>query len=85
MEQALTHAQTLARGMVLELEHPEAGATRALGCPVHFSATPTRIDRPAPRLGEHTREVLAESGYGDPEIAALVAAGVVHVAPPIAP
>jgi len=85
MEQALNHAQTLSRGMVLELEHPEAGVTRALGCPVHFSATPTRIDRPAPRLGEHTREVLAECGYGDPEIDALVAAGVVHVAPPIAP
>ena len=85
MEQALNHAQTLSRGMVLELEHPEAGSTRALGCPVHFSATPTRVDRPAPRLGEHTREVLAESGYGDPEIDALVAAGVVHVAPPIGP
>jgi crotonobetainyl-CoA:carnitine CoA-transferase CaiB-like acyl-CoA transferase len=85
MEQALTHAQTLARGMVLELEHPEAGATRALGCPVHFSATPTRIDRPAPRLGEHTREVLAESGYSDTEIDGLVAAGAVQVAPPIAP
>jgi crotonobetainyl-CoA:carnitine CoA-transferase CaiB-like acyl-CoA transferase len=85
MEQALNHAQTLSRGMVLELEHPEAGATRALGCPVHFSATPTRIDRPAPRLGEHTREVLAECGYGDHEIDALIAAGVVHVAPPFAP
>jgi crotonobetainyl-CoA:carnitine CoA-transferase CaiB-like acyl-CoA transferase len=80
MGQALTHAQTLSRGMVVDLEHPEAGATRALGCPLHFSATPTRIDRPAPRLGEHTREVLRECGYGDSDIDALVAARVVHTA-----
>jgi crotonobetainyl-CoA:carnitine CoA-transferase CaiB-like acyl-CoA transferase len=80
MGAALSHAQTRARGMVVELEHPEAGATRALGCPLHFSATPTRIDRPAPRLGEHTREVLRECGYGDADIDALAAAGVVQAA-----
>ncbi len=78
--EALTHPQTLARGMVLDLVHPEAGATRALGCPLHFSATPTRVDRPAPLLGEHTREVLREFGYSDPEIDALISEGVVAVA-----
>ncbi|HTR59962.1 MAG TPA: CoA transferase [Casimicrobiaceae bacterium] len=75
--EALTHPQTLARGMVVDLTHPEAGPTRALGCPVHFSATPPRIDRPAPLLGEHTREVLRESGYSDAEVDALAAEGVV--------
>jgi crotonobetainyl-CoA:carnitine CoA-transferase CaiB-like acyl-CoA transferase len=84
MGAALGHAQTLARGMVVELTHPEAGATRALGCPLHFSATPTRVDRAAPRLGEHTREVLAECGYDDAEIDVLAADGTVHIAPPIA-
>jgi crotonobetainyl-CoA:carnitine CoA-transferase CaiB-like acyl-CoA transferase len=79
--EALTHPQTLARGMVVDLEHPEAGATRALGCPLHFSATPTRIDRPAPRLGEHTREVLRESGYTDAEVDAFAAERVVEIAP----
>src|SRR5256884_4950003 len=78
--EALTHPQTLARGMVVDLEHPEAGAMRALGSPLHFSSTPTRIDRPAPLLGEHTREVLQESGYSDAEIDALVADGVVEIA-----
>jgi len=77
--EALTHPQTLARGMVVDLEHPEAGAMRALGSPLHFSSTPTRIDRPAPLLGEHTREVLQESGYSDAEIDALVADGVVAI------
>jgi crotonobetainyl-CoA:carnitine CoA-transferase CaiB-like acyl-CoA transferase len=75
--EALTHPHTLARGMVVDLVHPEAGATKAIGCPVHFSATPTRIDRPAPLLGEHTREVLRECGYADEQIDAFVASGVV--------
>jgi len=76
--EALTHPQTLARGNVVETQHPQAGTTRALGCPVHFSKTPARIDRPAPLLGQHTREVLREHGYADAEIDALVAEGVVE-------
>jgi crotonobetainyl-CoA:carnitine CoA-transferase CaiB-like acyl-CoA transferase len=75
--EALNHPQTRARNMVVDLVHPQAGATHALGCPVHFSATPTRIDRPAPLLGEHTREVLREFGYGDADIDDLAAQGVV--------
>ncbi len=66
--EALSHPQTLARGMVVELQHPEAGPTRALGCPIHFSATPARITRPAPLLGQHTRELLKEFGYTDAQV-----------------
>ena len=76
--EALTHPQTIAREMVVSLTHPQAGATRALGCPIHFSRTPTRITRPAPMLGEHTRALLREYGYDDAEIDALVAEGVVE-------
>jgi len=75
--EALEHPQTLARDMVVDLTHPRAGPTKALGCPLHFSATPTRVSRPAPLLGEHTREVLAEYGYTPAEIDALIAEGVV--------
>jgi len=78
---ALAHPQTLARGMVVDLVHPQAGATKALGCPIHFSETQTRITRPAPLLGEHTREVLREAGYDDAEIDALIAAAVVEGVP----
>lgn len=77
LAEALTHPQTLARGMVVDLEHPEAGATKALGCPVHLSATPARVDRPAPLLGQHTRELLLECGYTDGDIDGFLAAGVV--------
>jgi crotonobetainyl-CoA:carnitine CoA-transferase CaiB-like acyl-CoA transferase len=76
--EALAHPQALARGMVVDLVHPQAGPTKALGCPIHFSETPTAITRPAPVLGEHTREVLREHGYRDAEIDAYVAAGVVE-------
>jgi crotonobetainyl-CoA:carnitine CoA-transferase CaiB-like acyl-CoA transferase len=78
--EALTHPQTLARGMVVDLEHPQAGATKALGCPIHFSKSATRIDRPAPMLGEHSRELLREYGYSDREIDGFVEAGVIEEA-----
>ena len=76
--EALSHPQTLARGMVVDLVHPQAGATKAIGCPIHFSETPTRIDRPAPMLGQHSREVLREYRYSDAEIDGFVADGVIE-------
>jgi len=82
MEQALTHPQVRARNMVVDLVHPQAGPTRALGCPVHFSATPTQIRRHAPMLGEHTRELLVEYGYSQEQIDAFVEEGVVQEAGP---
>ena len=83
--EALAHPQALARGMVVDLVHPQAGPTKALGCPIHFSATPTQITRPAPLLGEHTREVLREHGYADADIDAFVAGGVIADASDPAP
>jgi crotonobetainyl-CoA:carnitine CoA-transferase CaiB-like acyl-CoA transferase len=67
--------QTLAREMVVETEHPVAGPVKALGLPIKFSDTKGGINRPAPRLGEHNREVLAELGYGENEIERLSASG----------
>jgi crotonobetainyl-CoA:carnitine CoA-transferase CaiB-like acyl-CoA transferase len=67
--------QALAREMVVELDHPRAGATRALGLPIKLSASPGRVARPAPLLGQHTREVLAEFGFSASEIDALVHSG----------
>ncbi len=57
------------------VEHPVAGAYRQIPSAVRYSATPPSIRRPAPVLGEHGREVLAEVGYDDDAIDELEAAG----------
>jgi len=67
--------QALAREMVVELEHPRAGRTRALGLPIKLSRTPGKVSRPAPVLGQHTREVLEEFGFSRAEIDSLVGSG----------
>ncbi len=58
-------------GMFGFAEHPSEGRYRTVRRPVNFSAAPFRIRRPAPRLGEHTGEVLAGAGLSAAEIEAL--------------
>lgn len=77
IEQALSHPQTLARGMVVEQEHPIAGTVRTVGMPVKLSSTPAQYHRAAPQLGEDTIAILGEFGYDEREIDALIEAGVV--------
>jgi crotonobetainyl-CoA:carnitine CoA-transferase CaiB-like acyl-CoA transferase len=72
--------QTLAREMVVDLQHPVAGPTKALGLPIKLGATPGGIRRPAPTFGQHTREVLLESGFSQAEVDTLVAEGAIGVA-----
>ena len=67
------------RGMVVEVGTSEGGPMRALGHPVKYSANPAAIRRPAPRLGQHTAEVLREVGYSDDEISALAEAGAIGI------
>jgi crotonobetainyl-CoA:carnitine CoA-transferase CaiB-like acyl-CoA transferase len=61
-------------GFFREMEHPSEGLMTVLGIPVSWYGTPASIRRLAPRLGEHTREVLAEAGLGEGEIAAAMGA-----------
>jgi crotonobetainyl-CoA:carnitine CoA-transferase CaiB-like acyl-CoA transferase len=53
-------AQVRERKWLRELEHPVIGCYKAPGVPMHLSATPMQIQRPAPLLGEHQAEILAE-------------------------
>ncbi len=83
--QAAAHPQTVAREMVVETVHPKAGRVRSIGLPIKLSATPGRVLRPAPLLGEHTREVLLQHGYSDAEIDELARTGAVVAADAAAP
>ena len=71
----IRHPQVVENGIVVETDHPRAGRLRQARSAPRFSVTPAAIRRGAPGLGEHTREVLAEAGYADDEIDALLAAG----------
>jgi len=82
MLQALADPQTLAREMVVEVEHSTLGPVKTLGIPVKFSATPGKVRTGAPHYGEHTREVLREHGFEDQEIDAFEQDGAVVAAPP---
>jgi crotonobetainyl-CoA:carnitine CoA-transferase CaiB-like acyl-CoA transferase len=58
--QVFEDPHTLAREMMVEVEHPVEGTLKALGIPVKLSDTPGAVRRAAPLLGEHTEEVLRE-------------------------
>ncbi len=64
-------------GMVAEYEHPTMGRMRQFGELVHFSETPGLIRGPAPRVGEHSREILEDLGFSGKEQDALKDRGVV--------
>jgi crotonobetainyl-CoA:carnitine CoA-transferase CaiB-like acyl-CoA transferase len=69
--------QTLARDMVVAIDHPRHGSVNTVGFPVKFSETPASIALAAPMLGQHTLEVLTELGYSVQEVESLVASGSV--------
>ncbi|MCX7223937.1 MAG: CoA transferase [Burkholderiales bacterium] len=77
IEEALTHPQALAREMVVESVHPQAGLVKGVGFPVKFSEQPRTAATPAPGLGQHTVQVLREFGFRDDEITDLVSDKVV--------
>jgi formyl-CoA transferase/CoA:oxalate CoA-transferase len=78
VDQALSSPQALAREMVCVLRHPTAGELRTVGSPLKLSATPARIRTAPPLLGQHTDDVLAETGYSAREIEELRATGAVR-------
>jgi crotonobetainyl-CoA:carnitine CoA-transferase CaiB-like acyl-CoA transferase len=76
VDEALAHPATLARGMVVPLEHATAGPLRVTGVPFRLSETPGEVRTAPPRLGEHTDAALGELlGLDGGELVRLRAAG----------
>jgi crotonobetainyl-CoA:carnitine CoA-transferase CaiB-like acyl-CoA transferase len=67
-------------GLFEDVEHPTEGTIRQARPPARFSASPAEVRRPAPLLGEHTREVLREAGYAPAEIDSLIENKAIGVA-----
>ena len=68
-------------GYLKTVEHPSEGRIRMLAPPSEWSETPPEYRRHAPRLGEHTREVLKEGGLTEQTIQALLDSGAAKQAP----
>lgn len=62
------------------VDHPSEGPIRVMGPPQSWSESTLEITRHAPLIGEHSAELLAEYGFGEREVAQLVATGIVHEA-----
>ena len=76
--EVVENAQVVASEILLEFDHPHAGRLRQTRPAARFEGTPVTIRRGAPRLGEHTDEVLVDLlGLSDAEIAALRANGAI--------
>lgn len=71
------------RGLIKEVDHPEAGRWKQMSIPYQFSLTPERITGPSPRHGEHSREVLQRLlNVTDEEYADLEARAISGMGPP---
>jgi crotonobetainyl-CoA:carnitine CoA-transferase CaiB-like acyl-CoA transferase len=69
--------QALANRYMIDADHPEWGRVRQVGFPWDFSGTPAEWRKQAPKLGEHTEEILLELGYRREVIAQLKASGAI--------
>jgi crotonobetainyl-CoA:carnitine CoA-transferase CaiB-like acyl-CoA transferase len=77
IDQVVRDKQVLARDMVVNVEHPTAGTIRMAGLPIKLSQNPGAVRTAAPTLGQHSAEILRETGYSQAEIERLCLGGVI--------
>lgn len=77
LDELINDPQLRASQLVGEEHHPSEGGLRTLGSPTYWNDTPSPPLAPAPRLGEHTREVLESLGYSVEELELLARNGAI--------
>jgi crotonobetainyl-CoA:carnitine CoA-transferase CaiB-like acyl-CoA transferase len=81
IDETLADPQIIARGMLIEQEHPVVGKVRLPNLPFRFSDCDTTQRMPAPLMGQHNRSIAASLGYSAAEIDAMQADGVLYAEP----
>lgn len=76
----IAHEQIRVNELIEEFDHPVAGRIRQPRPAARFDVTPAMIRRPAPTLGENSREILLQAGFDRQEVDGLLAAGVLGAA-----
>ena len=76
-DQTLSDPQVQHRRMVYDIEHPKIGPMKTLGLPLKSNGELTRIRKPAPLHGQHTEEILRETGYSEQQVRNLLAERIV--------
>ena len=76
--QALQDPQLAINGMIVETAAAQGAPLRFVGSPLRLSDTPVTAARPAPRVGEHSADILTAAGYSPDEIDSLRAGGTIH-------
>jgi crotonobetainyl-CoA:carnitine CoA-transferase CaiB-like acyl-CoA transferase len=77
IQEVFDNPQVKHLGIPRQITHPTMGTSKLVGSPINMSGTPPKFFRPAPLLGEHTREILERLGYGAAAISELRNSGVV--------
>ncbi|MFX0137867.1 MAG: CoA transferase, partial [Candidatus Hodarchaeota archaeon] len=75
--EACEDPQIKARNMVVEMDHPRFGKIQNIVSPIKYSRTPLKIRELAPKLGQHTKEILKSLGHSDEEIRDFKKKGVI--------
>jgi crotonobetainyl-CoA:carnitine CoA-transferase CaiB-like acyl-CoA transferase len=78
LKNVLTDPQALANDYIVEFDHPDYGKMKMPGYPIDFSTFSAGIRHRAPRIGEHSEEILRELGYGAEEIVAFKSQDVIR-------
>ena len=77
VESLMTHPHLVRSGFFARVDHPTEGVIVSMPKTSRWSVTQPEPTRPTPRLGEHSREILREAGFGDEEIEHLFVTGAV--------